>query len=283
MRYKRELEIGRDIQLSFLPERLPAPDGWELAADYRPALEVAGDFYDAMILPHGHLGLVIADVVGKGVTAALFMAIIRSLYRALFQQYYLFRADPAEVANPYAAAPIPFSFVDYEALLNAVRLTNSYLINNHRDSHIFATIFCGLLYPDSGRLLYVNAGHNPPFLLGRLEGGRRTIREQLAPTGPAIGLLADPIYRLSEARLAPGDMLFAYTDGIIETRDPGGEDFGLERLAAILTAQTGGAGEAIEAVKTAVRDHMTGAEPFDDMTMLALRRLPSDELHPGAA
>ncbi|MEZ4519132.1 MAG: SpoIIE family protein phosphatase [Chloroflexota bacterium] len=89
MRMKRELEIGREIQRSFLPPEIPQPDRWEVEARFQPATEVAGDFYDVIELPHGHLGFVLADVVGKGVTASLFMAIIRTLYRALFQQYYI--------------------------------------------------------------------------------------------------------------------------------------------------------------------------------------------------
>ena len=123
LRYKRELEIGREIQLSFLPSRLPHPPGWELVSHFQPALEVAGDFYDAFTLPHGHVALVIADVVGKGVTAALFMAIIRSLFRALFQQNY-YHTEPA-VAGMGVGAMTPFSFVDRGALLNACLLYTS--------------------------------------------------------------------------------------------------------------------------------------------------------------
>ena len=109
-------------------------------------------------MPHGHIVLVIADVVGKGVTAALFMAIIRSLFRALFQQNY-FHAEPGP-AGPVVEGMTPFSFVDRGALLNAVRLTNAYLIGNHSDTYAFATLWAAVLEPEGGRLLYVNAGHN---------------------------------------------------------------------------------------------------------------------------
>ncbi len=234
LRYKRELEIARNIQTTFLPGDVAQPNGWEVATSFRPALEVAGDFYDVIQLPHGHIGLVLADVVGKGVTAALYMAIIRTLYRSLFQQYYVHFAPAEATASPVAMTP--FSFVDREALLNAVRLTNTYLLNNHLDSHIFCTLFASLLDPTTGRLLYVNAGHNPPYRLSRpLAKGKRAIRDRLQPTGPAIGLMPDQRYQIAESLLSAGEMLYLFTDGVTEARSPGGEEFGQARLEAILT------------------------------------------------
>ena len=271
LRFKRELEIGREIQLSFLPARLPNPPGWEVVSRFQPALEVAGDFFDAFLLPHGHIALVIADVVGKGVTAALFMAIIRSLFRALFQQNY-FHTEPA-ASVPVTGAMTPFSFVDRSALLNAVRLTNAYLIANHGDTYAFATMWAAVLDPESGRLLYVNAGHNPPFILGRLRDGGRAVREQLRPTGPAIGLMANPGYWLAETRMSADDLLFAYTDGVTEARDPAAEELGLERVVALLEAAET-ADDALAVVQAAVRQHTGSGEAFDDVTMLALRRAP---------
>jgi serine phosphatase RsbU (regulator of sigma subunit) len=269
MRFKRELEIGRQIQLSFLPAQLPSPTGWDVAALFRPALEVAGDFYDAFLLPHGYLAVVIADVVGKGVMAALFMAIIRSLYRALFQQNYIITESIA--APPDAGLTAPFPFVDRGALLRAVQLTNAYLINNHSDTYAFATLFAGVLDPGSGRLIYVNAGHNPPFVLARTGGGR-AIRQELAPTGPAVGLILAADYHLGETTLYPGDLLFAYTDGVTDARDPGAEEFGLERLKDLLTSGATSAEETLATIETALRAHTAVAEAFDDVTMLALRR-----------
>ncbi len=271
LRFKRELEIGREIQLSFLPARLPSPPGWELVSHFQPALEVAGDFYDAFILPHGHVALVISDVVGKGVTAALFMAIIRSLFRALFQQNY-YHAEPA-AAGPLAAGMTPFSFVDRGALLNAVRLTNAYLIANHGDTYAFATLWAAVLDPESGRLLYVNAGHNPPLVLGRQRDGRRAVRETLQPTGPAIGLMPNAGYWLAETRLTPDDLLFAYTDGVTEARNPAGEELGLERVEALVGDATT-AGEVTAIVEAALRAHTADGEAFDDVTLLAVRRVP---------
>ncbi len=271
LRYKRELEIGREIQLNFLPAKLPNPPGWELVSHFQPALEVAGDFYDAFTLPHGHIVLVIADVVGKGVTAALFMAIIRSLFRALFQQNY-FHAEPAPLASAVEAMT-PFSFVDRGALLNAVRLTNAYLIGNHSDTYAFATLWAAVLDPESGRLLYVNAGHNPPLVVGRAGHGRRVLRERLQPTGPAIGLMPNAGYWLAETRLLHDDLLFAYTDGATEARNAAAEEMGLERLEGLLSIAPS-AGTALAAVEEALRNHTGEAEAFDDVTLLAVRRLP---------
>jgi sigma-B regulation protein RsbU (phosphoserine phosphatase) len=273
MRFKRELEIGREIQLSFLPAQLPSPPGWDLAASFRPALEVAGDFYDAFLLPHGYLAVVIADVVGKGVTAALFMAIIRSLYRALFQQNYV--VTESFTPAPDAGLTAPFPFVDRGALLRAVRLTNAYLIANHGDSYAFATLFAGVLDPGSGRFFYVNAGHNPPLVLARNDSGR-SVREELSPTGPAIGLMLNAEFRLGETTLLSDDLLFAFTDGVTEARDAASEEFSQERLEALLAASDGTAGETLAAVEAAIHEHMALAEAFDDVTMLALRRLRTD-------
>jgi sigma-B regulation protein RsbU (phosphoserine phosphatase) len=167
----------------------------------------------------------------------------------------------------------PFSFVDRGALLNAVRLTNAYLIGNHSDTYAFATLWAAVLEPEGGRLLYVNAGHNPPLVVGRLAEGRRVVRERLQPTGPAIGLVANAGYWLAETRLTPDDLLFAYTDGATEARNAAAEELGLERLEALLS-DAPSAGAALAAVEEALRDHTGEAEAFDDVTLLAVRRLP---------
>ncbi|MCZ2113751.1 MAG: SpoIIE family protein phosphatase [Anaerolineae bacterium] len=265
LRYKRELEIGRAIQRSFLPARLPAPSGWEVVARFEPAQEVAGDYYDTFLLPHGHLVAVIADVVGKGIPAAMFMAIIRSLFRGLFQQHYLQVGTAAGPGSDRSVAPS--LFIDREALINAVRMTNAYLLTNHVEDYAFATLFAGVLDPGSGRLIYVNAGHNAPIV-----AGQGAIRARLEPTGPAIGLLETSSFELGEIHLRPGETLFTYTDGVIEARNPEAEEFGLERLDTLLVAHSDSAERALTAVEDALREFTAGAEAFDDVTMLALRR-----------
>lgn len=271
LRYKRELEIARNIQTTFLPQDVAQPDGWEVATSFRPALEVAGDFYDVIQLPHGHIGIVMADVVGKGVTAALYMAIIRTLYRGLFQQYYIHFAPAEATVSPVAMTP--FSFVDREALLSAVRLTNTYLLSNHLDSHIFCTLFASLLDPTTGRLLYVNAGHNPPYRLSQpLSGGRRAIRDRLQPTGPAIGLMPNQRYHIAESLLSAGEMLYLFTDGVTEARSPSGEEFGRARLETILTGVHDTAADLLQAIDGAILEHTADAPAHDDFTMLGVRR-----------
>jgi len=206
------------------------------------------------------------------VTAALFMAIIRSLFRALFQMNYYEAEKTAAGVEPGQAQPL--SLIDREALVNAVRLTNAYLIANHGDTYAFATLFAGVLNPDDGRLLYVNAGHNPPLLLSANGQGGRATREELAPTGPAIGLIMNATYKMGEVALLPDDLLFAFTDGVTESRNLSADEFGQERLEALVSVENGTAEAALAAVEAAVRVHAAGAEAFDDVTMLAVRRLP---------
>src|SRR5574341_174904 len=146
---ERELEIGREIQASFLPEDLPQPPGWEIAARFQPAREVAGDFYDAFPLAHNErIGLIIADVCDKGVGAALFMALFRSLLRALANQNFSNRAvgtDSRRVLSNRAAN-----------LKNTVTLTNNYIARTHRRANMFATLFFGVLDTAAGSLSYIN-------------------------------------------------------------------------------------------------------------------------------
>ena len=151
---QRELDIGREIQLGFLPETLPVVDGWEIAASLMSAREVAGDFYDAFELPDGNIGLVIADVCDKGVGAALFMTLFRSLIRAAANLDYFEQAEKADA--PHSAA---------ERLQRAISLTNNYIAETHGDSGMFATLFFGILDPRDGKLIYVNGGHEPPLII----------------------------------------------------------------------------------------------------------------------
>jgi sigma-B regulation protein RsbU (phosphoserine phosphatase) len=268
LRYKRDLQIGREIQTSFFPRTLPQPPGWEIGARFHPAREVAGDFYDVFALPNGRLALVIADACDKGVAAALFVALLRSLLRAFLQQYYYLTAgQPA--AQP--ADPDDFAVVDDgEALLDAVRLTNAYVGSNHGDAHLFASLFLGVLDPESGELLYINCGQPPPLL--QHAGGAV---ERLMPTGPAVGLLPDARFRVGHAQLERGARLLAYTDGVTEARDERGNLFGKMRLQELLDDGPAQETEALlDGVETAVYAHSATPDLTDDIALLALRRLP---------
>jgi sigma-B regulation protein RsbU (phosphoserine phosphatase) len=275
--YERELSIAHEIQSGFLPSAVPTPPGWEIATRFRPAKPVSGDFYDVFTLIEGRrLGLVVADVCDKGVAAALFMALIRTLVRYTAQhtdEYVLIgdqsAAAPAGLDATPAPAPAPAISLGAAPLLNAVVGTNRYLARNHLRQGYFATLFFGVLDPLTGRLLYINAGHNPPMLTRAW--GEPTL---LAPTGPAVGMLADSDYTLGHAVLEPGDMLFVYTDGVIDARNGAGAAFGTDRvLASVLGADPRMTAEQrITAVEERVHGHVGLTEQFDDITMLVLRR-----------
>jgi len=247
---ERELEIGREIQLGFLPETLPTADGWELRAHFRPARQVAGDFYDAFSLPDGRVTLVLADVCGKGVGAALFMALFRSLLRAL--------AEPE-----FAAAS-----TTRDGLCATVQGTNDYIARTHGRANMFATAFVAVLDPATGTLDYVNAGHEPPAILD----ARGAPRARLEPTGPALGLLPDLAFSVASERLAAGETLFAYTDGVVDARDPNDAPFGEDRLMALLRTDPVPAASLLERIDAALSAHITTAAQFDDVAMLVTRR-----------
>jgi sigma-B regulation protein RsbU (phosphoserine phosphatase) len=268
LRYKRELEIGRDIQAGFLPEILPQPPGWEVAARFYPAREVAGDFYDVFYAPGGQIGLAVADVCDKGIVAALFMALLRSLLRAFVQQSY-FRGVQTGVQDPgVGMVGMETTQLDEDALLDAIRLTNAYIGSNHADTHIFATLFFAIFDPTSGTLIYANCGHLPPVL--RRADGKE---ERLMPTGPAVGLLPDARFYVQQVTIEPNDLLLMYTDGVTEARDPQDEMFGDARLSALRKQHAGAsAEELLAAIETAVRDFIAGGDPTDDLTMLAVKR-----------
>lgn len=282
LRYRRELQIGREIQAGFFPASLPQPPGWELTARFQPSREVAGDFYDAFPAPKGKIGLVIADVCDKGVVAALFMAILRSMLRALIQQHYYLDTERTmqEIGHSvskdvgqrdeYSASSAHLYARDEAALLDAIRLTNAYIGQNHAGTHIFATLFAAILEPESGHMAYVNCGHLPP-LLYRVDG----TETRLMPSGPAIGLLPDAVYTIETAILNAGDILLAYTDGISEARDGKGVLFGRQRLSDLIARHAQDTvTELANAVETAVQDFTGGAAASDDRAILALKHKP---------
>jgi len=243
----RELETGRQIQIDFLPHNIAAPPNWEIAAGFHPAKQVAGDFYD--VFPIGdRLGLVVADVCDKGVGAALFMALMRSLIRIFSGRVPL---DPAEI--------------DWVDALQAINKTNDYIATNHWQMGMFATVFFGILDPKTGSLNYINAGHEPPFVIGKQEIRR------LAATAPAVGLMPDAAFKIARDRLQPGDIFFGYTDGATEAKNPEGKLFGLKRLEALLD-RSFCARDLLDRIETAVFDYIDDAPQFDDITLLSVRR-----------
>jgi serine phosphatase RsbU (regulator of sigma subunit)/uncharacterized protein YigA (DUF484 family) len=254
---ERELEIGREIQAGFLPKTLPLVEGWEIAASLMSAREVAGDFYDVFELPQGTIGLVIADVCDKGVGAALFMTLFRSLIRITASQESYERTGSMNA-----------SFSTAERLQRAISLTNNYIAETHYESGMFATLFFGILDPRQGTLTYVNGGHEPPLIIQSAQ-----VRESLCKTGPAVGALTDYHFDVGRVQLHPGEMLFTFTDGAVEAKDPRGEFFGRQRLLDISRQYSHSANEMVKALEAQLRQHIDGATQFDDITLLAARRV----------
>jgi serine phosphatase RsbU (regulator of sigma subunit) len=251
---EREFEIGREIQAGFLPDTLPQPEGWEIAALLKSAREVTGDFYDAFELAEGKIGLVIADVCDKGLGAALFMTLFRSLIRAVSNIDFFTTAEYAGEISLQMR------------LKNAISLTNNYIADTHGNTSMFCTIFFGILDPHTGILTYVNGGHLPPKVINQ-----HGVKEILRVTGPAVGVASGAEYSTNEMVFDPGDTFFAHTDGLTDTINPAGEYFSEEELTPLLIGDQP-LSSILEQIQDQIKDYSTGAKQIDDITMLAVRR-----------
>ncbi|MFO8082871.1 MAG: GAF domain-containing SpoIIE family protein phosphatase [Desulfobacterales bacterium] len=251
-----ELEKGRKIQRDFLPEKIPLVSGWDITAFLQPAIPVSGDFYDVFELPRHCLALIIADVCDKGVGAALFMALFRSLLRVY--TFGIEMSDAVTTGLPDAGGL---------SLLKAVCDTNSYITCHHGKLGMFATMFVGALNVNSGHLSYINAGHEPPVILtpeGKIG--------MLLPTGPAVGLLPEINFIAGQVQLNPGDTLIAFTDGVTEASSPADKIMGRKRLHSALSKKFSSAEETVDYIKRYTFDHMAHAPQNDDITVLCVRR-----------
>jgi sigma-B regulation protein RsbU (phosphoserine phosphatase) len=252
---ERELEIGREIQAGFLPTSLPQPQGWLVQAHFQAAHEVAGDFYDAFEVAPGKLGLLLGDVTDKGVGSALFMALYRSLLRVTL----LSDTFPEDLDAPSCTEP-------EGCLLHGVRLVNRYISRFHENA-MFATLFFGILDTDSGSLCYVNAGHDPAYVIHGDE-----IRTSIQPTGPMVGVIPEAEYEVRNLELAPGECLVLYSDGVPDAQDAGGAMFGAERFRALLTEPGFSPQARFTALLEALDRHLEGAAQYDDITLLMVSR-----------
>ena len=250
---EKELDIGHRIQSGFLPDSLPEIDGWGIAAHFKAAREVAGDFYDVFCLPNGQVGFFLGDVTDKGVGSALFMALYRSLLRAFFLDD-LPGNDPI-MGDKYA-----------RLLLHIVRRTNQYVSETH-ESPLFATLFIGILDPETGTIRYINAGQNPPAILKPDNS-----RIDLKPTGSFIGMASDLEYKVAEAELREGEALFIYSDGVEDTENDAGEFFGRECMIELLATPPQSAAELVERFSSTLESFMGEAKPFDDVTVLVMMK-----------
>ncbi|MDE3226017.1 MAG: SpoIIE family protein phosphatase [Nitrospirota bacterium] len=241
-----ELRIASDIQKSILPRTFPAfphRDDFDLYAESIPAREMGGDFYDFFLLDQHRVGLVIADVSGKGVPAAIFMAVTRTMLKATAMQ----GGAPGE----------------------CLRHVNNLLCPDN-DAAMFVTVLYAILDTRTGALDYGNAGHNLPY---RLSGrGGFTVLEN--PGGMALGVVEDSVYPVKRVQLQAGDGLFFYTDGVTEAMDAAGNLFSTERLERLLRRiQNGSPTEIVHDTVAEVRNYAAGEPQTDDITLLALRYL----------
>jgi serine phosphatase RsbU (regulator of sigma subunit) len=247
---EREMDIARDIQAGFLPDQLPVAPGWNLAAYFQPARRVGGDFYDAFALPGGQrIAIVVADVCDKGVGAALFMALFRSLVRALAERMLTTDGDAATQARQLIAS------------------VNDYIARTHSGANMFATLFFSILDPATGSLVYVNGGHEAPAIIGTVG-----VRARLDPTGPAVGMLPDMAFKAKQEAISPGETLVIFTDGVTDSRDADGALFSEQRLLDLLAQPAPSAAATLEQVRAAVQAHAGDGVPFDDITLFAAQR-----------
>ncbi len=263
-----EIENCHQIQKSFLPKKLPRLPDWQFERFFSPAKRVAGDFYDAFKMPEGNIGLVIGDVCDKGAGAALYMALYRSLIRIFSGQARLGRTPLDKKSRTVGGISSSASARRYDAVeaMRTVALTNDYIAKNN-EMNMFATFFFGVLDPSTGSLIYVSGGHEPVFVIDQ-----NGIKKRLTQTGPAVGWIHEAKFEYRECHLEPGDMLFSYTDGVVDARSSGGKRFTKKRLIELLSQPVADVAELIKRVESSLFTYV-GSKPFeDDVTILALQR-----------
>ena len=238
---RQELDIAHSMQLSILPTSFPCTPQFEVHGRVIPAREVGGDFYDIYRLEDGRLGIVIADVSGKGIPAALFMMVCRTLLKGIA----IGMESPAD------------ALTEANALLHA-----------ENQASMFVTVFYGVFDPHTGALTYANAGHEPP-VLRRADGST----EALPFTGGVpLGIVDDMAFEERTSTLASGDFAFLYTDGVTEALNEAEEEFGNARVHDVIAGlNPGPAREAVEALVRTVVRFSGEAEQFDDLTCLVLK------------
>ena len=242
-RMERELQIAHRVQSSLIPQEIPQVSGWDFAARWIPAREVAGDFYDFIDGDSGKFGLVIADVVDKGMPAALFMAFSRSTLR-----------------NNVLRVPTP---------KDGITEVNNLICADSVYGMFLTLVYCQI-EPDSGEVTYVNAGHNPP-LLYRSDKGELI---DLSRTGIPLGVTEETSFDQETTSLNSGDFILFYTDGVCDAVNSQGEEFGMERVREVLLDHCQeSAEEILAALEQASSDFTGSTAPFDDITMLIAKSM----------
>lgn len=237
----QEIALAAEIQSSFLPDEFPIERGWQFVATLEPARETSGDFYDFIRLPNGKLGILIADVTDKGMGAALFMALSRTLLRT----YAIEHPDTPE---------------------QVMHETNRRILSD-TNSGLYVTVFYGVLNLTSGELIYCNAGHHPPFLVRGKE------LDALVRTGPPLGITHEETWERRTVALHPGESLILYTDGVPESKNAEDIFFGEQRLQKALLGLDGESAITIQEQLLAEVHRHRGEEPqFDDITLSVIVR-----------
>jgi sigma-B regulation protein RsbU (phosphoserine phosphatase) len=237
-RKEAELHFALEVQRALFPRKLPSTDGLEFSAVCIPARGISGDYYDVLTLPDGRLVFAIADISGKGISAAILMANLQAVLRTLAET----SPSPGELC---------------------------YKLNRHlhqvTDPAWFATFFYGEWHPAERNLRYVNAGHNPPILL------RPGNSQRLVQGGMPLGMFPAPEFEMGEVSLQPSDMLILYSDGITEAAAADGEEFGEERLQRVVAARREEPLAGIQRHVLKAVQEWSSEEPQDDMTLLIVR------------
>ncbi len=241
---KSDLALASSMQQSILPTKFPESPDFQVFGGMEPAHDVGGDFFDVIELSDGRIGVAVADVSGKGVPAALFMMISRTLLNSISIAY----SNPGETLSEV-----------------------NRLLQNNNEALMFVTVFFAIFDPASGELVYANSGHNPPLIVHA--DGSLTLLPKTQ--GIALGVAPDCTYEKNTTSLAPGDAIILYTDGVTEAENGEGEQFGVVRLCEVFAAATPrDARKTNETVFQAVKNFAGDAPQFDDITCLTLYRRP---------
>ena len=240
-RLERELDVARGIQASLIPDGNPNIPGCTVASYWQAARQVSGDFYDFFRLRDGSWGIVVADVTDKGIPAALFMALCRTILRAVA----ISRDDPADT------------------LIRA-----NEIINQDTQSDLFVTVFYAIWKPESQRINYANGGHNPPLLLRR-NGSQKLLTDH----GMALGIVPQIRMKSHSVQFLPGDTLLLYTDGVTEAMNEDLDEFGMRRLEqAASSNRRRTANHIAQGITNAIKNHAGETAQFDDITLVVMKR-----------
>ena len=243
---KGDLAVAGEIQQAILPRIFPPfpdkADKLDIAASMTPAKDVGGDFYDFFRIDNDRIGFLIADVSGKGVPAAIFMAVSRTLIRATGIR----GGSPAD----------------------CIGYSNKLLSDESVDC-MFVTVFYGIMNVTTGEVTYCDAGHNPPYIIK----GTGEVKALEMSQDPMVGAISGVDYHDCQLQLDKGDALVMFTDGVTEAMNAANEEFGEARLEATLSKTFSKCKDVVEAIKTDVADFVDGAEQSDDITVLTLKRL----------